>query len=184
MGKGTRMKKMLTILLVMGCVVVSSPCPECDGLVGHHEAYCSESEVTELVTEVTQVTEKVTEETKKEVKRSEKKVKKWYWADLGNFEITSYCACSYCSSGTGITKSGRPATPNKTIGVDESLIPLGSEVKIVFADGTEGVYSADDTGSAIHGNIIDLFMASHDEALQFGRQKCRVYIKERNEGTN
>ena len=103
---------------------------------------------------------------------------------LGEFEITAYCGGTCCSSGTGITASGNVAEEGKTIGVDPDIIPLGSKVKIVFADGTEHVYRADDTGSAINGNIIDLYMESHEDALVFGRQTCKVYIRELNNERN
>ena len=103
---------------------------------------------------------------------------------LGEFEITAYCGGTCCSSGTGITASGNTAEEGKTIGVDPDIIPLGSKVKIVFSDGTEHVYRADDTGSAINGNIIDLYMESHEEALVFGRQTCKVYIQELNDERN
>ena len=104
--------------------------------------------------------------------------------DLGSFEITAYCTGTCCSSGTGITASGTVATVGRTIGVDPDLIPLGSTVKIFFQDGTEHIYKAEDTGSAIQGNIIDLLCESHESALQFGRQTCRVYVEEINEPRN
>ena len=107
-----------------------------------------------------------------------------FWMDLGSFEITAYCTGTCCSSGTGITASGTVATVGRTIGVDPNVIPLGSTVKIVFQDGTEHIYKAEDTGSAIQGNIIDLLCESHESALQFGRQTCRVYVEEINEPRN
>lgn len=110
----------------------------------------------------------------------EEPVKETFWMDLGTFEITAYCTGTCCSSGTGITASGTVATVGRTIGVDPNVIPLGSTVKIVFEDGTEHIYKAEDTGSAIQGNIIDLLCESHESALQFGRQTCRVYIEEIN----
>lgn len=107
-----------------------------------------------------------------------------FWLDMGTFEITAYCTGTCCSSGTGITASGQPATVGRTIGVDPDVISLGAKVKIIFADGSEHEYIAEDTGSAIKGNIIDLLMNSHEEALKFGRQTCRVYIEEVNDPRN
>ena len=139
--------------------------------------YCSA--VTEPAEEVKP---KVTVEAEAEPEpvNEEEPVKETFWIDLGTFEITAYCTCRCCSSGTGITASGAVATVGRTIGVDPDLIPLGSTVKIVFQDGTEHIYKAEDTGSAIQGNIIDLLLESHESALQFGRQTCRVYIEEIN----
>ena len=148
--------------------------------------YCSA--VTEPAEEVKP---KVTVEAEAEPEpvNEEEPVKETFWIDLGTFEITAYCSGTCCSSGTGITASGNPAVEGKTIGVDPDIIPLGSKVKIVFADGTEHVYRADDTGSAINGNIIDLYMGTaesggHEKALQFGRQTCQVFIEEVNEPRN
>ena len=114
----------------------------------------------------------------------EESVEETFWMDLGSFEITAYCTGTCCSSGTGITASGTVATVGRTIGVDPNVIPLGSTVKIFFQDGTEHIYKAEDTGSAIQGNIIDLLCESHESALQFGRQTCRVYVEEINEPRN
>lgn len=143
----------------------------------------------EAQTSVTQTVEAEAPVEEAEPVNEEEPVKETFWIDLGSFEITAYCSGTCCSSGTGITASGNPAVEGKTIGVDPDIIPLGSKVKIVFADGTEHVYRADDTGSAINGNIIDLYMGTaesggHERALQFGRQTCQVFIEEVNEPRN
>ena len=162
------MKKLIVISALLGALAVSSmACPECDGCFGNHYGFCSEAEAVEQAEPI--------EKPKKEPKKEK---------PLGEFEITAYCGGTCCSSGTGITASGNVAEEGKTIGVDPDIIPLGSKVKIVFADGTEHVYRADDTGSAINGNIIDLYMESHEDALVFGRQTCKVYIRELNDERN
>lgn len=85
---------------------------------------------------------------------------------LGNFKITHYCACTKCcgKNAQGITASGKRVEENKTIAVDPSVIKLGSKV---FIDGY-GYMEAQDTGSAIKGNIIDVYVADHQEALNLG----------------
>ena len=143
----------------------------------------------EAQTSVTQTVEAEAPIEEAEPVNEEEPIEKTFWMDLGSFEITAYCSGTCCSSGTGITASGNPAVEGKTIGVDPDIIPLGSKVKIVFSDGTEHVYRADDTGSAINGNTIDLYMGTaesggHERALQFGRQTCRVYIEEINDPRN
>ena len=139
------------------------------------------------VTEPVEVKPKVTVEAETEPDPEpvkEEPVEETFWMDLGTFEITAYCTGTCCSSGTGITASGTVATVGRTIGVDPDLIPLGSTVKILFEDGTEHTFIAEDTGSATKGNIIDLLLDSHEEALQFGRQTCQVFIEEVNEARN
>ncbi len=91
---------------------------------------------------------------------------------LGEFAITHYCACSRCcGKSDGITATGTQATAGRTIAVDPEVIPLGTEVII---DGQS--YIAEDTGRAIKGNRIDVYVDSHSEAIQRGAIEKEVYI--------
>ncbi len=90
---------------------------------------------------------------------------------LGIFSISAYCSCEKCcGKSDGITYSGTKAKAGRTIAVDPSVIPIGSKVHI---DGI-GYRIAEDVGGAIKGNKIDVFFNSHQEALDFGRQKLEV----------
>lgn len=92
---------------------------------------------------------------------------------LGTFIATAYCPCKQCSGGYGNgTSTGTVATAGRTIAVDPSVIPYGSEVII-----NGHTYVAEDCGGAIKGNRIDIFFNTHEEAEQFGRQKVSVEIK-------
>ena len=88
------------------------------------------------------------------------------------FTVTAYCACSICcgDNADGITASGTVATANHTIAVDPDVIPMGTHVWI---NGKE--YVAEDTGSAINGNRIDIFFDSHQQARNWGTRKLTVY---------
>lgn len=79
----------------------------------------------------------------------------------------------------GITRSGTKARPG-VVAVDPKVIPLGSKLYVEYLDGSKdyGFASAEDTGGAIKGNKIDLFMESTKAALRFGRRNVRVYILE------
>lgn len=59
-----------------------------------------------------------------------------------------------------------------TIAVDPKIIPLGTRL---WVEGY-GYGIAEDIGSAIKGNKIDLFMESRRECLHWGRRRVRVYI--------
>lgn len=59
-----------------------------------------------------------------------------------------------------------------TIAVDPSVIPLGSKVYIPGY----GYAIASDTGGAIKGNIIDLYMNSESACTSWGRRPVTVYI--------
>lgn len=94
-------------------------------------------------------------------------------------EATAYDACVKCTGKNpgdkyyGITRMGIPVRPG-IIAVDPSVIPLGTRV---YVEGY-GLALAADTGSAIKGNRIDLYMETHQEALRFGRRKVKLYILE------
>ncbi len=66
------------------------------------------------------------------------------------------------------------------VAVDPSVIPLGTKMYICSEDGkfVYGYCQAEDTGSAVKGNIVDLHMDSVEECMQFGRRKMIAYIIE------
>ncbi len=66
------------------------------------------------------------------------------------------------------------------VAVDPRVIPLGTRLYIEAANGTwiYGTAVAADTGGAIKGNKIDLYVGSYSEAINFGRRKAKVYILE------
>jgi 3D (Asp-Asp-Asp) domain-containing protein len=91
------------------------------------------------------------------------------------YEITAYCSCERCTGpsspargGHGLTASGRRPRPNHTVAVDPDLIPLGSRVKI---EGFGHSFRAEDTGSAIKGRRIDIYMHDHQVAKRFARRR-------------
>lgn len=96
---------------------------------------------------------------------------------LSYIDVLSVEATAYCGGGT--TATGTPARYG-AIAVDPRVIPYGTRMYIVSDDGKwiYGVATAEDCGSAIKGNIIDLYFDSYDTCIQFGRRNCTVYILE------
>jgi 3D (Asp-Asp-Asp) domain-containing protein len=94
---------------------------------------------------------------------------------------TAYTAEYECTGkrptdpGYGITASGM-AVQHGVVAVDPRVIPLGTPL---FVEGY-GYAVAADTGAAIRGNSIDLFMHSVSDARNFGRRTVTVYILESN----
>ena len=88
-------------------------------------------------------------------------------------------ATAYTTEGAdfNITKSGAVAQYG-IIAVDPKVIPLGTKMYVVAADGTwvYGYAVAGDTGGFIKGYRIDLFYDTTAECITFGRQNARVYI--------
>jgi len=82
----------------------------------------------------------------------------------------------------GMTASGKRAVAGLTIAADPKVIPMHTRV---YVEGTDaygkkysGIYEVMDTGSAIKGNKIDIFMSTYDETKKFGRRQIKVYILE------
>jgi len=71
----------------------------------------------------------------------------------------------------GITKSGTQVSRG-TVSVDPRVIPL--KTKLYIEDYGEAI--ALDTGEAIKGNKIDLYMETKKEAMEFGRKNLKVFI--------
>ena len=95
---------------------------------------------------------------------------------IENVKVSHYCCCvKCCGKDDGITYSGVKATPGVTVAVDTSIIPLGSDVLVDYGDGVINYYRADDTGSAIKGNELDLCVSSHQEAINLGVRTATVY---------
>lgn len=93
------------------------------------------------------------------------------WKKLGEFKLTYYgIDCVGC---VGSTKTGATPSRNRTIAVDPSVIPLGSKLLIGGK-----IYVAEDTGSAITGNILDVFVGTEAEASALGIDYADVYILE------
>ena len=91
--------------------------------------------------------------------------------------MTATAYTAYCEGCSGITKDGTDIRANphlKVIAVDPTIIPLGTRV---WVEGY-GEAIAADIGGAIKGNIIDVFIPSHEEALEWGRKTVRVRILE------
>ena len=100
------------------------------------------------------------------------------YISIGTFKLTHYCGCRKCcgkwSSGSESDASGAlgtKLTPYVSIAVDKSKIELGT----VLYDSDGNKYIAEDTGSAIKGNKIDLFVGNHNEALKLGVKEIELF---------
>jgi uncharacterized protein YabE (DUF348 family) len=91
------------------------------------------------------------------------------------FYVTATAYTAYCNGCSGRTATGLNlrANPNmKVIAVDPRVIPLGTKV---YVEGY-GYAVAADTGGAIKGYIIDLFMPSNQDCYRWGRKKVKIKI--------
>lgn len=90
---------------------------------------------------------------------------------LGFFITSGYCTCELCSSGENLTFSGTVPQANHTVSADLDLLPLNTKVII-----NDIVYTVEDKGSNVAGNHIDIYYASHEEAVAHGVQEVEVFL--------
>lgn len=96
---------------------------------------------------------------------------------LGEYTLTAYCPCTRCcGKADGITATGTLAAEGRTIAVDPRVIPYGTHVLLIFPDGTQREYVAEDCGGGVNGNHIDVFFSDHQAARVFGVQSAMVYV--------
>ena len=96
---------------------------------------------------------------------------------LEDVTITFYCCEErphICGTGSGITASGRRVTLYVSCAVDPAVIPLGSTIMIEH-NGEMVYLRADDTGSAVKGNHIDLAVTTHEDALSLGVKTADIW---------
>jgi 3D (Asp-Asp-Asp) domain-containing protein len=96
-------------------------------------------------------------------------------------EVTAYCPCTKCCGpeAQGLTASGKPVSYNDGLFVaaDTKKLPFGTKLSIPgYGDGR--AVEVIDRGGAIKGDKLDVFFPSHDEALQWGRQKVAVTVED------
>jgi 3D (Asp-Asp-Asp) domain-containing protein len=90
--------------------------------------------------------------------------------DPAVFAATAYSLYGVTASGAYVRRG--------VIAADPRVIPLGSVVQI-SAGKYSGIYTVLDTGRVIKGKIVDLWMPSYREAINFGRRQVKVHVLRR-----
>lgn len=85
---------------------------------------------------------------------------------------TNYVATAY--SLRGRTASGRMVSRG-LIAADPRVLPLGSRVRLEHP-GYSGEYLVADTGGAIRGRHIDIWIPSSREAMRFGKRTVKLTV--------
>lgn len=88
------------------------------------------------------------------------------------FQATAYCKGQTTASGIAV-RAGIAAA-------DPKVLPIGSVIQLDgVAEPYQGIYTVLDTGPAVQGHIVDLYMWSCYEALEFGRRQVTVTVLRR-----
>ena len=96
-----------------------------------------------------------------------------------SYYVDVQATCYGKADGSGdITYTGTKAREG-IIAVDPRVIPLKSQVYVTGDYKDLGVLSAEDTGGAVKGNIIDVYLdGTLQDLLEFGRRNMRAYVLE------
>lgn len=86
-------------------------------------------------------------------------------------------ATAYTASAGALTSTGVPAYVGG-VAVNPNIIPYGSKLYIVADGYTYGYATAVDTGGALMSGsaLVDLYMSTYDECVNFGRRNVTVYV--------
>jgi 3D (Asp-Asp-Asp) domain-containing protein len=87
-------------------------------------------------------------------------------------ELVDFNATAYCLKGR--TASGVDARPGM-IAADPRVLPLGTVVHLRSGSYT-GTYKVMDTGGRIRGRRVDVYVATHREAIRFGRRQVKIKV--------
>ena len=109
---------------------------------------------------------KTTQEQSKNLISEEKtEVKTEVISDSNSFRATAYCLKGRTASGGSVRRG--------IVAADPRVLPLGSRIQI-NAGAYSGTYTVTDTGGAVKGRKLDIWVPNCSEAIRFGRRTISV----------
>ena len=88
-------------------------------------------------------------------------------SDTISFRATAYCLKGRTATGGSVRRG--------IIAADPRVLPLGSRI-MLGAGSYSGTYTVADTGGAVKGNKLDIWVPSCSEARNFGRRTVSVKV--------
>jgi 3D (Asp-Asp-Asp) domain-containing protein len=86
----------------------------------------------------------------------------------------AFSATAYCK---GLTTASGVAVRTGIAAADPALLPVGSVIDVAARNPKySGIYTVMDTGPAVKGRVIDVYMWSCHEALAFGRMPVELTV--------
>ena len=107
-----------------------------------------------------------TDDEKKLVKKTVSTKSTAAGASRGTFSASAYCFTGRMANGQGVRRG--------VIAADPRVLKMGSKVYI-NAGQWSGVYTVADTGGAIKGKRIDIWVPGCGEARKFGRRSVQIF---------
>jgi 3D (Asp-Asp-Asp) domain-containing protein len=98
------------------------------------------------------------------------------WESI-EMRVTAYCPCPKCCGeySDGVTACGHEIQPGDTFVAADRRYPFGTEMLIPGYSNSQPVRVLD-RGGAIKGNRLDVFFATHQEALEWGVKYLEVKV--------
>jgi 3D (Asp-Asp-Asp) domain-containing protein len=98
------------------------------------------------------------------------------WQEV-RMRVTAYCPCPICCGeySDGITACGHKIQPGDTFVAADGRYSFGTEMLIPGYNNSQPVKVLD-RGGAIKGNKLDVFFATHQEALEWGVKHLDVKV--------
>jgi 3D (Asp-Asp-Asp) domain-containing protein len=87
------------------------------------------------------------------------------------FKATAYCLQGRTANGGGVRRG--------IVAADPRVLPLGTRIQMTAGSYT-GTYTVADTGGAVRGRILDVWVPSCSEAMRFGRKTVTVSVISKN----
>ena len=86
----------------------------------------------------------------------------------------AFSATAYCK---GLVTASGVAVQSGVVAADPELLPVGSVIEVdSLPQKYNGIYTVMDTGPAVQGRQLDVYMWSCNEALQFGRKPIHLTV--------
>lgn len=143
----------------------------------YHKLFKKQAQVLEQVEQTLEETLDKQLDNYLELAQAEEPMKKTYTnypkKNMGKFQLSFYTPTELKKPYEKLkTATSTKPKEGRTIAVDPKVIPFGT---LVYIEGF-GYRIAEDTGSAIKGNRIDIFMMDYNKALSLGKPYANVTI--------
>lgn len=123
----------------------------------------------QIFQETKKLTEKTTvEESNTVIEENEAKTAK---SANSSFRATAYCLKGRTATGGSVRRG--------IVAADPRVLPLGTRIQL-SAGGYSGTYIVADTGGAVRGRKLDIWVPSCSEAVRFGRRSVTVSVVAKN----
>jgi 3D (Asp-Asp-Asp) domain-containing protein len=123
-------------------------------------------------------TNQQTDDSESNTKSNTEQPEEWESIEM---RVTAYCPCPKCCGeySDGVTANGHEIRPGDTFVAADRRYSFGTEMLIPGYSNSRAVKVLD-RGGAIKGNRLDVFFATHQEALEWGVKYLEVSVRWKN----